>query len=87
MEVYDKPFIYTLSHLLFGAWAVLCPSIVYAFVAYQLLQLSLNIRFFGLHGHIQIGNNPIHTIRKLIEFIVGYLIFKLGQRLFKLWIY
>ncbi len=83
MKAYEKPAIYTLSHLLFGAWAVLCPSIVYVFIAYQLLQLSLGVRFFGLHGHVQIGNNPIHTATKLFEFGIGYLIFSLGQRLFK----
>lgn len=82
MKAYEKPVIYTLSHLLFGAWAVLCPSIIYVFVAYQLLQLSLDVRFFGLHGHVQKGNNPIHTARKLFEFAVGYLIFSLGKKLF-----
>lgn len=89
MNVYDKPLIYTLSHIVFGAVAVYYPAVLYIFVIYQLAQLILNVRvfalatgqpqsdllwgpLFGLHGEIRVGNNPLHTARKLAEFGLGY---------------
>ncbi len=72
MNVYDKPLIYTLSHIVFGAVAVYYPVVLYLFIIYQLAQLILNVRVFGLHGEIRVGNNPLHTARKLAEFGFGY---------------
>lgn len=72
MKVYDKPFIYTLSHIVTGVIAVFYPIVIWLFFAYQLLQLALNVRFFGLSGEIKPGNNPVHTARKLGEFASGY---------------
>lgn len=72
MNVYDKPLIYTLSHIVFGAVAVYYPPVLYIFLIYQIAQLILNVRIFGLHGEIRVGNNPLHTARKLAEFGLGY---------------
>lgn len=72
MKVYDKPLIYTLSHIVAGIIAVFYPIMLWLFLAYQLLQLVLNVRFFGLHGEVKKGNNPLHTARKLGEFASGY---------------
>ncbi len=72
MKVYDKPLAYTLSHVLAGSIAVFYPIVFWIFAAYQLLQLALGIRFFGLHGEIRLGNNPMHTARKFAEFGIGY---------------
>ncbi len=72
MKVYDKPFIYTLSHIVAGAIAVFYPLVLWLFLVYQLLQLALDVRFFGLSREIRPGNNPLHTARKLGEFVSGY---------------
>ncbi len=72
MKVYDKPLEYTLTHIFTGAIAVFYPIVFWIFAVYQLLQLTLNVRFFGLHGEIRLGNNPIHTARKFAEFALGY---------------
>ena len=74
MKVYDKPLIYTLSHILTGVLAVFYPIWIWIFLSYQLLQLALDIRFFGAHFHIKKGNNLVHTTRKIGEFALGYFI-------------
>ncbi len=74
MQVYDKPFIYTLSHIITGFITAWYPVIGLLFVAYQLLQLFLDIRFFLFTLEIKPGNNSLHTARKVAEFAAGYLV-------------
>ncbi len=74
MQVYDKPFIYTLSHILTGFITVWYPVLGLLFIAYQLLQLTFNVRFFLFSLEFKKGNNPLHTARKVAEFAAGYLI-------------
>ena len=73
MQVYDKPFIYTLSHILTGFITVWYPILGLLFIAYQLLQLTFDVRFFLFSLEIKDGNNPLHTARKIAEFAAGYL--------------
>jgi hypothetical protein len=73
MQVYDKPFIYTLSHIITGFITVWYPLLGLLFLAYQFLQLTFNIRFFLFSLEIKKGNNPLHTARKIAEFAAGYL--------------
>lgn len=72
MNAYDKPLIYTLSHVLLGAAAVYYRPLLWLFLIYQVAQLILNVRVFGFHGEIRAGNNPVHTARKIAEFGLGY---------------
>ncbi len=83
MKAYDKPLIYTLSHIGTGIIAVFFPVWIWVFLAYQLLQLALDIRFFGAHFHIKRGNNFVHTARKIVEFALGYFITLLGLQSYK----
>ncbi len=78
MTVYDKPFIYTLSHVLVGVGSVFYPVLAVHFIVYQLLQLVLNVRFFGLKLTYEVGNHWRHTLAKLAEFLFGVLLGLLG---------
>lgn len=78
MTVYDKPFIYTLSHVLTGTVAVFYPFVAVHFIVYQLLQLVLNVRFFGLSLTYEEGNHWRHTLAKFAEFLVGVLLGLIG---------
>ena len=72
LQHYDKHFIYTLSHILLGFIAVWYPTLGLLFIAYQLLQYFLQIRFFLFSLEIKEGNSLYHTIRKISEIAVGY---------------
>lgn len=83
MKVYDKPLAYTLSHIGAGALAFFYPIVFWIFAAYQLLQLALGVRFFGLQREIRVGNNVLHTARKFAEFAAGYLLIWLLQNIWR----
>jgi hypothetical protein len=74
LQHFDKHFIYTLSHILLGFIAVWYPTLGLLFIAYQLLQYFLQIRFFLFSFEIKHGNSLYHTIRKISEIAVGYFI-------------
>ena len=78
MTVYDKPFIYTLSHILVGAASVFYPMLAVHFIVYQLLQLILNVQFFGVKLTYEVDNHWRHTLVKLAEFLFGVLLGLLG---------
>lgn len=71
---FDKPMIYTLSHVLLGFIAVWYPLLGLLFIAYQLLQYLLNIRFFLFSMEIKHGNSAYHTMKKLGEIAIGTVI-------------
>lgn len=76
------PLIYSLSHYLLGYLSFYCKFIIIIFTFYQLLQYIFNIRFFLLNRNcfknfkscIKKGNNLKHTLYKLMEFFIGYII-------------
>lgn len=71
---FDKPLIYTISHVLLGFIAVWYPLLGLLFIAYQLLQYLLNIRFFLFSLEMKEGNSAYHTIKKLGEIAIGFVI-------------
>ena len=68
------PFIYELSHYIFGAISVKYNFIIVIFLIYQFLQLIFNVRIFMLDFKIKKGNNLKHTINKISQFFLGYII-------------
>lgn len=71
---FDKPLIYTISHVFLGLIAVWYPLLGLLFIAYQLLQYILNIRFFLFSMEIKEGNSAYHTMKKLGEIAIGFVI-------------
>ena len=70
--MYQTPPLYMVIHLAGGAVSYFFPFLVILFVAYQLLQLILNIRFFFFTMEIHEGNSILYTLYKLAQFFVGY---------------
>ena len=78
---FDKPLIYTISHVFLGFIAVWYPLLGLLFIAYQLLQYILNIRFFLFSMEIKEGNSVYHTMKKLGEIAIGFVIGLLIKKL------
>ena len=70
--LYYKPAIYTFSHVAIGFVAAWFPVLAGLMIAYQLLQLILDVRFFLFALEIKKGNTWQHTGLKLAEFGAGY---------------
>lgn len=80
-EIFDKHWIYTLSHILTGVASVWYPFLGILFIAYQLLQLVFNKRFFLFALEFKEENNPRHTAMKIAEFGAGFAVAWLGKKL------
>jgi hypothetical protein len=74
MKLWHKPFIYILSHITIGYIAFFYTELLVAILGYQVLQLLLNVRFFIFSWKIESGNSIEHTVLKLLEYCLGYLI-------------
>ena len=74
MKIWHKPFIYTLSHVFVGFLSYYYPQLITPILVYQFGQLSLNVRVFPLAMRIEKGNSVEHTVVKLLEYGVGYLL-------------
>jgi hypothetical protein len=75
--MYKYPLIYSLSHLIVGFVSYKYLWLIPLIVIYQLIQYIKNIRFFFLGSSkslINKGNNLSHTIYKLFEYIVGFVV-------------
>tara|TARA_Y100000022_G_C13148245_1_gene328160 strand:+ start:380 stop:649 length:270 start_codon:yes stop_codon:yes gene_type:complete len=79
------PIIYQASHYILGALAVKYKWIITVFLVYQFMQLYLNKRFYILNislypldfsNSFKIGNSLQHTLKKILQFFIGYLITK-----------
>ena len=70
--MYQTPPLYMLTHVAGGALAYFYPILLILFLAYQLLQLSLNVRFFVFTMEIREGNSILYTLYKIAQFFVGY---------------
>ena len=74
MKVWYKPRIYVAIHVLTGGIGYYYPPFLFLVLAYHLLQYGLNVRFFIFAWKIEKGNSVEHTVVKLLEVLLGYLI-------------
>ena len=70
--MYQTPPLYMALHVAGGAVSYFYPLLIWLFVAYQLLQLVLGIRFFVFTMEIREGNSILYTLYKLAQFFVGF---------------
>ena len=78
--LYERPYYYLLSHIIIGFVAVWYPSIGILGVLYQVLQYIFGIRFFILEMKIRNKNSFYHTILKLAEISIGYILGRVTKR-------
>jgi hypothetical protein len=69
------------SHVLTGFLAVWFPVLIPFALAYQLGQLMFDVRVFPVEMTIRPGNSVHHTLVKLSEMSIGYLIGSLTKKL------
>lgn len=72
--VYKKPVQYLIIHIGLGIVAAFYIPIVWVYLAYQVLQLIVQKRFFLFEWQIKDGNSVAHTVVKIIEFFIGVFI-------------
>ena len=83
------PIIYVLSHYILGCISYFKKWIIIPFMIYQLGQLIFNIRFYFLDencyqenkGCYVIGNSFHHTMIKISQFLIGYMIIDILMQL------
>jgi len=68
----ETPPLYIAVHIVGGAVSYFYPILIALFIAYQLLQLAFNIRFFVFTMEIKSGNSILYTLYKISQFFVGY---------------
>jgi len=71
MELYAKPKIYILSHLIFGFAAIWYTWIGILALLWQLGQYIADVRIFAVEGKIEKGNSFEHTALKIAEIGLG----------------
>lgn len=76
---YSIPLLYIITHLATGYIGYYKPIFIILFLIYQLYQYTLDIRFFLLSNYktskpYKKGNNVRHTMRKIGEAVIGYVI-------------
>ncbi len=69
---FHKPKLYILSHVFLGFAAAFWYPVIILFHIYQLGQLALNVRFFAATWEVKPHNTWRHTLRKLLEFFLGF---------------
>jgi hypothetical protein len=72
--IYDKPVIYTLSHVMIGFVGYFYIELLILFLIYQFSQLIINKRFFLFEFKLKEGNSLEHTLYKLRETLVGFIL-------------
>lgn len=72
--IYDKPIIYTLSHVMIGFVGYFYIELLILFLIYQFSQLLMNKRFFLFEWKLKEGNSLQHTLYKLRETVVGFVL-------------
>jgi len=72
--IYDKPIIYTLSHVMIGFVGYFYIELLILFLIYQFSQLIINKRFFLFEFKLKEGNSLEHTLYKLRETLVGFVL-------------
>jgi hypothetical protein len=74
MTTWDRPAIYTITHVVSGYIGFFYPIILLLSVFYHFLQYVLNVRFFIFELTYKEGNALEHTVIKLFEILYGFLI-------------
>ena len=72
--IYQKPIIYTLSHVIIGFVGYFYFELLILFLIYQFSQLLMNKRFFLFEFKLKEGNSLQHTLYKLRETLVGFVL-------------
>jgi hypothetical protein len=72
--IYQKPIIYTLSHVIIGFVGYFYFELLILFLIYQFSQLIINKRFFLFEFKLKEGNSLEHTLYKLRETLVGFVL-------------
>ena len=67
--------IYTIIHIINGGMSNRDERLTKLFLLYQFGQLAINKRIFFLEGKIEEGNDIVHTLKKIGEFMIGKLLF------------
>ena len=81
--LFKLPIIYSFFHLLFGYLSFYIYHFWIFFSIYQLYQYCADVRFYLLSDDvIQYGNSYQHTIRKSVEFILGFSIASITYYMF-----
>jgi hypothetical protein len=81
MKLYDRPAFYFFAHLLMGFVAAWYPALGVLAIVYQVGQLVFNVRIFARELKILKGNSIAHTLVKLLEIGLGYLLGSLVKKL------
>ena len=74
MKIWYKPPIYAFIHVLSGVAGYFYPAILVTVFAYHVLQYYLDVRFFAFDREIREGNSLEHTMLKLTEVSIGYIL-------------
>ena len=69
---YRTPPLYIASHIILGMIAYFYPILLVFIIAYQLLQLVFNCRFFVFSWKIEKGNSAPYTLYKIMQYFIGY---------------
>jgi len=72
--LFERPFYYSFFHVALGLLSVWIPGLLTFVLLYQLAQLLLNKRFFLFEGQIREGNSLQHTLLKVAEILLGFLL-------------
>jgi hypothetical protein len=72
--IYDKPFYYVMIHIIIGMISYQNMYYGILFIIYQLSQLYLQKRFFLMEWTIKEGNSVEHTLVKLGEWAIGWIV-------------
>jgi len=81
MKIYEKPWYYIAFHMMFGFVAVWYPAIGLLALAWQLAQYVTKTRIFAVEMKLEKGNSAEHTLLKLGEIALGYMVGSLIKRL------
>ena len=75
--MYKYPLIYSISHLVVGFISYNIRWLIPFIIIYQFIQYLIGVRFFFLgvkEQYIVNGNSISHTLYKLFEYFVGFII-------------
>ena len=74
MKIWYKPPIYAFIHILSGIVGYFYPAVLLGVFAYHSIQYYLDVRFFAFDCEIREGNSLEHTMLKLSEVCIGYIL-------------
>ena len=69
--------IYILNHILIGFFVGITKYkyiLIISIIIYQFIQFIFNVRFFIYYLKIKKGNSLKHTLNKLLQYIIGFII-------------